>query len=127
METTVDKLEAMFQKSEADLVYIEKRLKLEFVTNATENGSHAEGNPATLLENLAEIKARYAALCSQVKEMASVQKESMDSIRTYLDGTLQMVQLLNETADTKVLPVSELEQEATSLLRSSIIQNTTRD
>lgn len=31
-----------FLKSKADLEYIEKRLKLDFINNIAENGSHAE-------------------------------------------------------------------------------------
>nr|XP_023823988.1 spindle and kinetochore-associated protein 2 isoform X3 [Salvelinus alpinus] len=102
MEIAVDKLEAMFQKAEADMEYMEKRLRLEFLTNAPENGT-TEENPVKLLENLSAIKVRHAALCTQVQEIAAEQKQSMDSIRAHLDTTVQLVQQLQQTADVELL------------------------
>lgn len=37
-----DCVSLQFLKSKADLEYIEKRLKLDFITNIAENGSHAQ-------------------------------------------------------------------------------------
>ncbi|KAM4603694.1 SKA complex subunit 2-like [Polymixia lowei] len=124
METTVEKLEAMFQKSEADLEYIEKRLKLDFVANTTEQGAPAEDNLVGLLENLVAIKARHAALSTQVKQIAAAQKESMDSIRIHVNSTLQLIQHFQQTADVEVLPLTETEQEAAELLGSAVNQVT---
>ncbi|XP_056909831.1 spindle and kinetochore-associated protein 2 isoform X3 [Takifugu flavidus] len=42
METAVEKVEAMFLKSKADLEYIEKRLKLDFINSGAENGCHTQ-------------------------------------------------------------------------------------
>ncbi|XP_051973238.1 LOW QUALITY PROTEIN: spindle and kinetochore-associated protein 2 [Xyrauchen texanus] len=97
---TVDKLEAMFQKSEADIEYVEKQLKFDFMTNAQEAGSF-EGNPVQLLENLRVLKARHAAPCAQVEEIVGEQKHSMDSIQAHLDTTIQLVQQLQNTSDTQ--------------------------
>ncbi|XP_072515285.1 SKA complex subunit 2 [Salminus brasiliensis] len=119
METAVDKLEALFQKAEADIEYVEKRLKFDFMTNARENGA-VEGNPVQLLENLAAIKARHATLCTQVEEIAAEQKRSMDSIRAHLDTTVKLVEELQSTADIQVPPLSEAEQEAREALCSSV-------
>ncbi|KAG1970409.1 spindle and kinetochore-associated protein 2 [Pimephales promelas] len=116
---TVDKLEAMFQKAEADIEYVEKRLKFDFMANVREAGSF-EGNPVQLLENLSAIKARHSALCTQVEEIAAEQKRSMDSIRAHLDTTVQLVQQLQNTADVQVPPLTEEEQEARDALCSSI-------
>ncbi|XP_042611210.1 LOW QUALITY PROTEIN: spindle and kinetochore-associated protein 2 [Cyprinus carpio] len=116
---TVDKLEAMFQKAEADIEYVEKRLKFDFMANAREAGT-VEGNPVQLLENLSAIKARHAALCAQVEEIAVEQKRSMDSIRAHLDTTVLMVQQLQNTADVQVPPLTEEEQEARDVLCSSV-------
>lgn len=55
-----------------------------------------------LLENLAAIKARHAALCTQVEGIAAEQKQSIDSIRAHLDTTVQLVQQLQQTADVEV-------------------------
>ncbi|TTS33139.1 Spindle and kinetochore-associated protein 2 [Bagarius yarrelli] len=86
METAVDKLEAMFQKAEADIEYVEKRLKFDFMTSVRENGT-VEGNPVQLLESLAAVKTRHATLCVQMEEISAEQKRSMDSIRSHLNST----------------------------------------
>ncbi|XP_026183758.1 SKA complex subunit 2 isoform X2 [Mastacembelus armatus] len=104
METTVDKLEAMFQKSEADLEYIEKRLKLDFINNTTENGCSVEENPLMMLENLRAIKAKHTELCSQMKEITAAQKQSMDSIRNSLNSVMELMQHFQQTTDVEVLP-----------------------
>ncbi|CAB1316512.1 unnamed protein product [Coregonus sp. 'balchen'] len=126
METAVDKLEAMFQKAEADMEYMEKRLRLEFLTSAPENGA-AEENPVKLLENLSAIKVRHAALCAQVQEIAAEQKQSMDSIRAHLDTTVQLVQQLQQTADVEIPPLTETEQESAEFLGLSVNQNTAEE
>ncbi|XP_032388996.1 SKA complex subunit 2 isoform X2 [Etheostoma spectabile] len=125
METTVEKLEAMFLKSEADLEYIEKRLKLDFINNAAENGCPAEENPALMLENLRAIKAKHTALCSQVKEIAAAQKESMDSIRNELSSAMELVQHFQQTADVEVPPLTTSEQEAAELLGTAVSETST--
>ncbi|TRY98687.1 hypothetical protein DNTS_033435 [Danionella cerebrum] len=103
---TVDKLEAMFQKAEADIEYVEKRLKYDFMASAREAGTF-------------EV-TRHAALCAQVEEIAAEQKRSMDSIRTHLDTTVQMVQQLQSTAEMEVPPLTQAEQEARDALCSAV-------
>ncbi|XP_067350707.1 spindle and kinetochore-associated protein 2 isoform X4 [Channa argus] len=78
METTVDKLEAMFLKSEADLEYIEKRLKLDFLNQHAVNGCPAKENPSEMLENLRDIKAKHTALSSQVQPLTELEHESAE-------------------------------------------------
>ncbi|XP_030648626.1 SKA complex subunit 2 [Chanos chanos] len=119
METAVDKLEAMFQKAEADLEYVEKRLKFDFLTSARENGA-SEENPVKLLENLTAIKARHAALCAEVVEIEAEQKKSMDSIREHLSTSLMLVEELQRRADVEIPPLTEKEQEAKEVLCSSV-------
>ncbi|KAM9498950.1 SKA complex subunit 2-like isoform 5-T5 [Salvelinus alpinus] len=101
--------------------YMEKRLRLEFLTNAPENGA-TEENPVKLLENLSAIKVRHAALCTQVQEIAAEQKQSMDSIRAHLDTTVQLVQQLQQTADVEIPPLTEMEP--ADFLGLSVNQNT---
>ncbi|KAI4880439.1 hypothetical protein NFI96_018422 [Prochilodus magdalenae] len=108
-----------FQKAEADIEYVEKRLKFDFMTSARESGA-VEGNPVQLLENLAAIKARHSALCAQVEDIAAEQKRSMDSIRAHLDTTVKLVEELQNTADIQAPPLSEAEQEAREALCSSV-------
>ncbi|XP_040908120.1 TIP41-like protein isoform X2 [Toxotes jaculatrix] len=108
--------ELKFQKSEADLEYIEKRLKLDFINNAAENGCPAEENPAVMLENLRAIKAKHTALCSQVKEIAAAQRESMDSIRNNLGSVMKLIQHLQQNTDVEVQPLTETEQQSAEFL-----------
>ncbi|KAM6970093.1 SKA complex subunit 2 [Aplochiton taeniatus] len=123
METAVDKLEAMFQKAEADMEYIDKRLRLDFLTNAPEN-SAAEDNPVKLLENLSAIKVRHAALCAQVEEIAVEQKESMDAIKAHLNTTVQLVGQLQQTVDLEVPPLKDSEKEAVEFFGLELNLNT---
>ncbi|XP_008331710.1 SKA complex subunit 2 isoform X1 [Cynoglossus semilaevis] len=125
MEATVDKLEAMFQKSQADLEYMEKRLRLDFINTTAENGCAAEENPAVVMERLRALKAKHAALCSQVKEIAAVQKESMDSIRSNMEGAMKLVQRFQQTADVEVEPLTEPERAAAELFLASAPCQTT--
>ncbi|XP_035770704.1 spindle and kinetochore-associated protein 2 [Neolamprologus brichardi] len=66
METTVEKLEAMFLKAEADLDYIEKRLKLDFINSSAENGCPAE--VGTLTESERESVALLSAVSRTTAE-----------------------------------------------------------
>uniref|UniRef100_A0A8C4IQQ4 Protein FAM33A n=1 Tax=Dicentrarchus labrax TaxID=13489 RepID=A0A8C4IQQ4_DICLA len=124
METTVEKLEAMFLKSEADLEYIEKRLKLDFINSTAENGCPAEENPAVMLENLRAIKAKHTALCSQVKEIAAAQKESMDSIRNNLSSVMDVIQHFQQTTDVEVQPLTDSMQDSLQILGSAFSETT---
>ncbi|KAF3706829.1 Spindle and kinetochore-associated protein 2 Protein FAM33A [Channa argus] len=119
METTVDKLEAMFLKSEADLEYIEKRLKLDFLNQHAVNGCPAKENPSEMLENLRDIKAKHTALSSQVNEITAAQKESMDSIRSNLQSIMELMRHFQKTTDVEVQPLTELEHESAELLDSA--------
>nr|XP_046266032.1 spindle and kinetochore-associated protein 2 isoform X2 [Scatophagus argus] len=123
METTVEKLEAMFLKSKADLEYIDKRLKLDFI-NTAENGCPEE-NLAIMLENLRVIKAKHTVLCSQVKEITAAQKESMDSIRNNLSSVMELIQHFQQSTDVEVEPLTESVQESAEFLISTLIENTT--
>ncbi|KAG7275018.1 hypothetical protein CRUP_030537 [Coryphaenoides rupestris] len=100
METTVEKLEAM--RSEADLDYIEKRLKLDFI-NAT---APTDGAPA------------------EVKEIAAAHKESMESIRSQLDGTLQLIHHFQQTDNAEISPLTDSGREAAALCGQAPSQNT---
>ncbi|KAJ8266541.1 hypothetical protein GJAV_G00131620, partial [Gymnothorax javanicus] len=123
METTVNKLEAMFQKAEADLEYMEKRMKFEFMTNYPENGE--KENPVKLLENLSAIKVRHKALCSQVEQITAEQKQSVELIKSHLNTTMQLVEALQQNADTEIPPLTEREKEAAEVLGLAISRNVT--
>ncbi|XP_068600309.1 spindle and kinetochore-associated protein 2 [Brachionichthys hirsutus] len=104
MEATVEKLEAMFLKSHADLEYVEKRLKLDFIANADQSRRPAEENPAVMLENLRAIKAKHAALCAELRDVAAAQKEAMSSIRSSLGGVMEQLQQLQHSTCVEVAP-----------------------
>ncbi|XP_066552330.1 SKA complex subunit 2 [Amia ocellicauda] len=120
METAVNKLEAMFQKAEADLEYVEKQLKFECMTNLPEDGA-AEENPVKLLESLSAVKARHKSLCAQMEAIAREQQESMQAIRAHLDTTVTLVQELQSTADVQVPPLTEAQQVAAEQLGVAVL------
>ncbi|XP_078123001.1 SKA complex subunit 2 isoform X3 [Sander vitreus] len=93
-----------------------------------------------MLENLRAIKAKHTALCSQVKEIAVAQKESMDSIRSDLSSAMELVQHLQQTTDVElrvptldrvlvdvlqVPPLTAPEREAAELLGTAASETTT--
>ncbi|KAM6983956.1 SKA complex subunit 2 [Tautogolabrus adspersus] len=122
METTVERLEAMFVKSEADLEYIEKRLKLDFINRPAETGSTAEENPAVMLENLRTIRSKHSELCTQLKEISAAQSESMNNIRSSLNSVSQLIQNLQQNQDLKVEPLTEEEKKAAELIGSFLTE-----
>uniref|UniRef100_A0A665TP55 Protein FAM33A n=1 Tax=Echeneis naucrates TaxID=173247 RepID=A0A665TP55_ECHNA len=94
------------------------RLRLEFINSTAESGWPAEANPPFLLENLRAIKAKHTALCSQVKEIAASQKESMESIRNSLSSVMELINHLQQATDVEVQPLTESEQQSVELLAS---------
>ncbi|XP_061819178.1 SKA complex subunit 2 isoform X3 [Nerophis lumbriciformis] len=90
METIVEKLEVMFSKSEAQLDYIENRLKLELI-------NHTEENPVMMLDRLRAVKAKHKVLFSQMSEIAAAQNECMFSIRNKVNGVMALMQHFQQT------------------------------
>ncbi|XP_007904376.1 spindle and kinetochore-associated protein 2 [Callorhinchus milii] len=111
METAVNKLEAMFQKAESDLDYIEHKLEFELVKILPQNVS-SKNNPVKLLEIAKVIKSRYRDLSAEADQIAAEQRESMDFIRSQLATTLQVLHKLQEQSDLKFPPLTEEEQAA---------------
>ncbi|KAF7205654.1 spindle and kinetochore-associated protein 2-like [Nothobranchius furzeri] len=124
METTVEKLEAMFLKSEADLEYIERRLKLDFINGEAANGCSTEENVAVMLENLKAIKAKHLLLKSQVKDIAEAQQDSMESIRSNFSKVMELVQHCQQASDLEAESLTELEKESAVVLGSTVPQTT---
>lgn len=63
---------------------------------------YLQDNPVLMLENLKAIKVKYSELCSQVKEIAAAQKESMCSIRNNLSSVMELIQHFEQTTDVEV-------------------------
>lgn len=102
METTIEKLEAMFLKSKADLEYMDKRLRLDFMTSA-ENTLHAEGESlAGILEKLSAIRSKHQALCSELVTVGLAQKDTVDSISINLGSTVDLIQQFHHTTAVEV-------------------------
>ncbi|KAM4700553.1 spindle and kinetochore-associated protein 2 [Discoglossus pictus] len=111
METAVNKLEALFQKSESDLDYIEQKLKFE-IRKSLPGDSSLQENPVQLLEQLDTIKSQFKTFSSQLDKIAADQQKSVDSIRKTIANTMKIVQHLQQQTDFQVTPYSEEEQQA---------------
>ncbi|XP_029704711.1 spindle and kinetochore-associated protein 2-like [Takifugu rubripes] len=106
METAVEKVEAMFLKSKADLEYIEKRLKLDFINSGADNGCHTQAeNPAVILADLGAIKAKHANLFFEMEEIAAAQRRSMGSVRRSINTIKELTQHLQPAGDVEVSSV----------------------
>ncbi|KAM4726190.1 SKA complex subunit 2 isoform 2-T2 [Anableps anableps] len=102
MEPTVEKLETMFLKSEADLEYIERRLKLDFISSASENECSAKENVTVILNNLKSIKDKHSVLRSEVSKITDAQKESMVFIRNRLSRAMELIKLCHQASDLEL-------------------------
>ncbi|KAM5182391.1 spindle and kinetochore-associated protein 2 [Mantella aurantiaca] len=111
METAVTKLEALFQKAESDLDYIEQKLEFE-IRKSLPDDSAAQENPTKLLEQLASVKSRFKTLSAQLDKIATDQQKSVESIQQTMANTLKIVQHLQQQTDLQVPPLSEEELHA---------------
>ncbi|XP_018417216.1 PREDICTED: spindle and kinetochore-associated protein 2 [Nanorana parkeri] len=111
METAVNKLEALFQKAESDLDYIEQKLEFE-IRKSLPDDSAAQENPTKLLEQLASVKSRFKNLSAQLDKIATDQQKSVESIQQTITNTLKIVQHLQQQTDLQVSPLSEEELQA---------------
>ncbi|XP_054586464.1 TIP41-like protein isoform X2 [Nothobranchius furzeri] len=116
--------ELKFLKSEADLEYIERRLKLDFINGEAANGCSTEENVAVMLENLKAIKAKHLLLKSQVKDIAEAQQDSMESIRSNFSKVMELVQHCQQASDLEAESLTELEKESAVVLGSTVPQTT---
>uniref|UniRef100_UPI0037E8DA60 TIP41-like protein isoform X2 n=1 Tax=Semicossyphus pulcher TaxID=241346 RepID=UPI0037E8DA60 len=117
--------ELKFVKSEADLEYIEKRLKLDFINRPAEGGA-AEENPAVMLENLRTIRTKHSELCSQLKEISAAHSQSMTSIKTSLSSVSQIIQSMQQSHELQGEPLTEAEKEAAKLLGSVLTETSSQ-
>ncbi|XP_077447770.1 SKA complex subunit 2 isoform X2 [Stigmatopora argus] len=122
METTVEKLECMFSKSEADLDVIEKRLKLEAINHTEENGFSCE-SAVVMLERLGAIKEKHKVLRTQMTEVAAAQKMSILSIQDNLNSLTELVQHFQQTTSVKVHSVAEAVQQIEEEVHRSCLRS----
>ena len=98
MESTVDKLEAKFQKAEAEIDFISRKLDSEF-TGSQAGDEKVKANPAQILQKLAEVKQQYAAIVQEAEAIKQAQQEAMNFFKgelTTLCDKLAGVQMLVE-------------------------------
>ncbi|XP_027888314.1 TIP41-like protein isoform X4 [Xiphophorus couchianus] len=117
-ENTITELK--FLKSEADLEYIERRLKLDFINGASESGSFAKENVTGILENLKSIKAKHSLLRCQVSQITDAQKGSMELIRNRLGTAMELIKHCQQTSHLEVESLAESEQGSAMFLDSTI-------
>uniref|UniRef100_A0A3B3VRS8 Protein FAM33A n=1 Tax=Poecilia latipinna TaxID=48699 RepID=A0A3B3VRS8_9TELE len=91
-----------FLKSEADLEYIERRLKLDFINGASARGSFAKENVTGILENLKSIKAKHSLLRCQVSQITDAQKGSMELIRNRLSTAMELIKHCQQASHLEV-------------------------
>uniref|UniRef100_A0A674MED3 Protein FAM33A n=1 Tax=Takifugu rubripes TaxID=31033 RepID=A0A674MED3_TAKRU len=97
-KTAVESLPTSFSK--ADLEYIEKRLKLDFINSGADNGCHTQAeNPAVILADLGAIKAKHANLFFEMEEIAAAQRRSMGSVRRSINTIKELTQHLQPADD----------------------------
>ncbi|XP_077338347.1 spindle and kinetochore-associated protein 2 isoform X2 [Lithobates pipiens] len=111
METAVNKLEALFQKAESDLDYIEQKLEFE-IRKSLPDESAAQENPTKLLEQLSGVKSRFKNLSAQLDKIATDQQKSVEGIQQTITNTLKIVQHLQQQTDSQVPSLSEEELQA---------------
>ncbi|XP_014894636.1 SKA complex subunit 2 isoform X1 [Poecilia latipinna] len=116
-----------FLKSEADLEYIERRLKLDFINGASARGSFAKENVTGILENLKSIKAKHSLLRCQVSQITDAQKGSMELIRNRLSTAMELIKHCQQASHLEVESLAESEQESAMFLDSTITSITAED
>ncbi|XP_043997491.1 spindle and kinetochore-associated protein 2 isoform X1 [Gambusia affinis] len=109
-----------FLKSEADLEYIERRLKLDFINGASESVSFAKENVTGILENLKSIKAKHSLLRCQVSQITDAQKGSMELIKSRLGAAMELIKHCQQASHLEVESLAESEQESAIFLDSTI-------
>lgn len=55
-----------------------------------------------ILENLRSIRAKHAALCSQMTEITAAQKESMDYIRNSIGSAMDLMRHFQQVTHVEV-------------------------
>ncbi|XP_015238382.1 PREDICTED: spindle and kinetochore-associated protein 2-like [Cyprinodon variegatus] len=116
MEPTVERLETMVLKSEADLDYIAKRLKLDLINHAAKEGCSSENNVMGMLENLRYIKEKHSLLRDQISKITDAQKESMETIRKRQSRAMELLKECQEASDLKAESFEGLGQESSMFL-----------
>lgn len=99
METAVNKLEALFQKTESDLDYIEQKA---WVWN-TEEPTRWVGSSGKSYKIIIRCEVPiWKHLSAQLDKIATDQQKSVESIQQTITNTLKIVQHLQQQTDSQV-------------------------
>ncbi|XP_077995360.1 SKA complex subunit 2-like [Glandiceps talaboti] len=123
MGTTVDKLEALFQKAESDINYVSRKLDSEFSEMATES---AQANPKDLVERLQTVKKEYANIVKEAEEIKKAQEEAADFFKSQLQLACQTIQKIQEKSGVEVTEKTEDEKLAESVVGLDISEEKTQ-
>ncbi|KAK3751876.1 hypothetical protein RRG08_047152 [Elysia crispata] len=115
MEKTVDNLELMFNKADADLKHLTLRLERQLDMG---KGTTEEKNPVRLMKEIEGVKTEYTNLRQEIAGIQAAQKDAVDFLRSQLLSMSEMVQKLEmqtgqrnpELEETSKVMLTELSQ-----------------
>jgi len=84
MDKTLDRLESMFNKADADLDYMARKLDNEFENESQLAETPLKENPSKVLEKIGEIRKEYAAIVEETKAIQDAQQEAMTFFRSQI-------------------------------------------
>lgn len=116
MEKTVDNLELMFDKANADLNHL--TLRLERQLDLEKGKGEQQQNPLRLLKEIEGVKTEYTNLRQEIAGIQAAQKDAVDFLRAQLLAMSGMVQKLEsqtgqqnpELEETSLSMLTELSQ-----------------
>lgn len=89
MEKAVERLEAMFQKTNSDVDSFQQRIKAEF-----ESKVELQTNPADLIVKIGHRRRQYAELITQARALEKSHKQVVDEFRGQIRDICQLFQTL---------------------------------
>uniref|UniRef100_A0A2C9LTK4 Protein FAM33A n=1 Tax=Biomphalaria glabrata TaxID=6526 RepID=A0A2C9LTK4_BIOGL len=111
MEKAVESLEIMFQKAEADIEYLSRKLDFQL---QSEDSLKDENNPIRLLKKIEEVKSEFSSIANDMSEIQKAQKEATDYFRSQLLTLTQMLEklggLVGETPDLEDTTLAQFEE-----------------
>ncbi|KAL3857368.1 hypothetical protein ACJMK2_012044 [Sinanodonta woodiana] len=106
MEKTVENLEAMFQKAESDINYLNRKLDFEFEQSVDAD----ERNPVRMLQRINDIKKEYSSVVKEAQDIQKAQKEAVEYFQTQLATTVSLLQKLQKNSNFPEENPEELRQ-----------------
>ncbi|KAH9525451.1 hypothetical protein Btru_001466 [Bulinus truncatus] len=114
MEKAVESLESMFQKAEADIEYLTRKLDFQF---QHDESLKDESNPIRLLKKIEEVKSEFSSIVQDMSEIQKAQKEATEYFQSQLLTLTKMLEKLGsqvgenpELAETTLGQFEELSQ-----------------